>query len=111
VADVFTALADPTRRALLDSLFQRDGQTLGELCEQVPQMTRFGVSKHLAVLEEVDLVVVVREGRTKRHFLNPVPIEQVAGRWISRYAARFTAALVDLEQVVGERTRPPEEPS
>jgi DNA-binding transcriptional ArsR family regulator len=111
VADVFTALADPTRRALLDSLFQHDGQTLGELCEQVPQMTRFGVSKHLAVLEEVDLVVVVREGRTKRHFLNPVPIEQVAGRWISRYAARFTAALVDLEQVVGERTRSPEEPS
>ena len=101
MADVFRALADPTRRAVLDSLFERDGQTLGELCEQFPEMTRFGVSKHLAVLEEADLVLTLREGRTKRHFLNPVPIEQIAGRWISRYAAPFTAALVDLEQIAG----------
>lgn len=103
MADVFRALADPTRRAVLDSLAERDGQTLGELCEQFPAMTRFGVSKHLAVLEEADLVVPLREGRLKRHFLNPVPIEQIAGRWVSRYAGRFAAALVDLEQSATRR--------
>jgi len=104
--EVFRALADPTRRALLDSLFGRDGQTLNELCQGFPEMTRFGVMKHLSVLAEADLVVAVRQGRTKRHYLNPVPIEQVANRWISKYAARFTSALVALDDhvVAGQET-------
>jgi DNA-binding transcriptional ArsR family regulator len=96
--EVFRALSDPTRRALLDSLFDRDGQTLNELCADYPEMTRFGVMKHLSVLAEANLVITARDGRTKRHYLNPVPIEQVANRWISKYAARFTAALVGLEE-------------
>jgi DNA-binding transcriptional ArsR family regulator len=99
-SEVFRALADPTRRALLDSLFGRDGQTLNELCEKFPEMTRFGVMKHLSVLAEGNLVVTARQGRTKRHYLNPVPIEQVANRWISKYAARFSAALVALDDQV-----------
>jgi DNA-binding transcriptional ArsR family regulator len=98
--EVFRALADPTRRALLDSLFTRDGQTLNELCQGFPEMTRFGVMKHLSVLEEASLVVTARQGRTKRHYLNPVPIEQVANRWISKYASRFTSALVALDEQV-----------
>jgi DNA-binding transcriptional ArsR family regulator len=102
--EVFRALGDPTRRALLDSLFSRDGQTLNELCSSFPEMTRFGVMKHLSVLAEANLVVTARQGRTKRHYLNPVPIEQVANRWISKYAARFTSALVALdEQVVADQ--------
>jgi DNA-binding transcriptional ArsR family regulator len=101
---VFRALADPTRRNVLDLLHERDGRTVGELCEALgDRMTRFGVMKHLAVLEEADLVVGVRHGRTRRLHLNPVPIEQVANRWISKYAARFTAALVDLQQQVEDR--------
>jgi DNA-binding transcriptional ArsR family regulator len=99
-SEVFRALADPTRRALLDSLFSRDGQTLNGLCEKFPEMTRFGVMKHLSVLAEANLVVTARQGRTKRHYLNPVPIEQVANRWISKYAARFSAALVALDDQV-----------
>lgn len=99
-SEVFRAIADPTRRALLDSLFSRDGQTLNELCEKFPEMTRFGVMKHIAVLAESNLVVTARQGRTKRHYLNPVPIEQVANRWISKYAARFSAALVALDDQV-----------
>ena len=98
--DVFQALADPTRRALLDSLFSEDGQTLNGLCERFPGMTRFGVMKHLSVLAEANLVVTARHGRTKRHYLNPAPIEQVANRWISKYATRFTAALVALDEQV-----------
>jgi DNA-binding transcriptional ArsR family regulator len=99
--EVFKALADPTRRALLDALFEQDGQTVGELCTLFEdQMTRFGVMKHLAALEDADLVVTLREGRSKRHFLNPVPIEQIANRWIGKYAARFTSALVGLQQHV-----------
>jgi DNA-binding transcriptional ArsR family regulator len=99
-SEVFRALADPTRRALLDNLFHRDGQTLSELCVEFPEMTRFGVMKHLAVLAEANLVNTARQGRTKRHYLNPVPIEQVANRWISKYAARFAAALVALDDQV-----------
>ena len=99
-SEVFRALADPTRRALLDNLFHRDGQTLSELCVEFPEMTRFGVMKHLAVLAEANLVITARQGRTKRHYLNPVPIEQVANRWISKYAARFAAALVALDDQV-----------
>ncbi|QBR92398.1 ArsR/SmtB family transcription factor [Nocardioides euryhalodurans] len=98
---VFRALADPTRREVLDLLFARDGQTVGEVCAAFDdRMSRFGVMKHLAVLTEADLVVPVKDGRTKRLHLNPVPIEQVANRWISKYAARFTAALVGLQQQV-----------
>ncbi|HVD52650.1 MAG TPA: helix-turn-helix domain-containing protein, partial [Propionibacteriaceae bacterium] len=87
-------------RAVLDSLFSRDGQTLNELCQKFPEMTRFGVMKHLGVLAAANLVITVRQGRTKRHYLNPVPIEQVANRWISKYAARFTSALVALDEQV-----------
>jgi DNA-binding transcriptional ArsR family regulator len=102
--EVFRALADPTRRALLDRLFGQDGQTLSDLCQDFPEMTRFGVMKHLSVLAEANLVVTARQGRTKRHYLNPVPIEQVANRWISKYAARFTSALVALDnQVIAGR--------
>jgi DNA-binding transcriptional ArsR family regulator len=102
--EVFRALADPTRRALLDRLFSHDGQTLNQLCQNFPEMTRFGVMKHLSVLAEANLVLTARQGRTKRHYLNPVPIEQVANRWISKYAARFTSALVALDdQVIADR--------
>ena len=95
--EVFKALADPTRRALLDALFERDGQTVQALCERFPSMTRFGVMKHLDVLETANLITTRREGRTKLHFLNPVPIQQVADRWIGKYAQPFTRALVDLK--------------
>ncbi len=93
---VFRALADRTRRRLLDALFERDGRTAGELCALVPEMTRFGVMKHLALLEDAGLVTTRREGRTKLHHLNPVPIGLVADRWISKYAEPFTQALVGL---------------
>ena len=98
---VFRALADPTRREILDLLFDRDGRSVGEVCEAFEdRMSRFGVMKHLGVLTEADLVVAVKEGRSKRLHLNPVPIEQVANRWISKYAARFTSALVALQEHV-----------
>jgi DNA-binding transcriptional ArsR family regulator len=93
---VFRALADPHRRALLDALFARDGQRLGELCEVLPDMTRFGVMKHLAVLEEANLVVTERHGRTKLHYLNPVPIQQLADRWIAKYARGPARQLTEL---------------
>ena len=96
-ADVFKALADPTRRAILDLLFERDGQSAGDLWARFPEMTRFGVSKHLRILEEANLITTVRQGRNKLHFLNPVPIAQIAHRWVSKYAAPFASALVDLE--------------
>ncbi|MEZ5089452.1 MAG: helix-turn-helix domain-containing protein [Micropruina sp.] len=95
--DVFKALADETRRAILDALLTTDGQTLTELTGRFPAMTRFGVMKHLAVLEEAGLLTTLKQGRTKRHFLNPVPIAQIADRWISRYAEPFTTALVGLK--------------
>ena len=94
---VFKALADPTRRALLDELFRSDGQTLHALEERFA-MTRFGVMKHLRALEEAGLVVSRRHGRNKLHFLNPVPIRLVHDRWVSKYAEPFTAALSDLKQ-------------
>src|ERR1700742_330255 len=84
---VFKALADPTRRFLLDLLFVRDGRTLTEL-ESELEMTRFGVSKHLKVLEEAGLVVPRRQGREKLHFLNPVPIRSIHDRWIDKYTER-----------------------
>ncbi len=95
--EVFRALADPTRRSLLDELFRADGQTLTELEQRLP-MTRFGVMKHLRVLEEAGLVVTSRRGREKLHFLNPVPIRLVHDRWVSKYAAPWAAALSDLKQ-------------
>ena len=94
---VFKALADPTRRFLLDLLFARDGRTLSEL-EGELEMTRFGVMKHLKVLEEAGLVVTRRQGREKLHFLNPVPIRLVHDRWIDKYTERQVAALTDLKQ-------------
>jgi uncharacterized protein YndB with AHSA1/START domain len=94
---VFRALADPTRRSLLDELFRQDGQTLHAL-EQRFSMTRFGVMKHLKQLEEAGLVVTKRRGREKVHFLNPVPIRLVHDRWVSKYAEPWTAALSGLKQ-------------
>ncbi len=94
---VFKALADATRRALLDELFSNDGQTLRALEERFP-MTRFGVMKHLKQLEEAGLVVTKRRGREKLHFLNPVPIRLVHDRWVSKYTEPWAAALSDLKQ-------------
>jgi uncharacterized protein YndB with AHSA1/START domain len=94
---VFRALADPTRRGLLDELFRRDGQTLSELEERLP-MTRFGVMKHLRVLEEAGLVSTKKRGREKLHFLNPVPIRLVHDRWVSKYAEPWAAGLSGLKQ-------------
>jgi DNA-binding transcriptional ArsR family regulator len=93
---VFKALADPTRRLLLDRLFERDGRTLTEL-ETGLAMTRFGVMKHLRVLEDAGLVVSRRSGREKLHFLNPVPIRLIHNRWIDKYTERQLSALVDLK--------------
>ena len=96
---VFKALADPTRRFLLDLLFTREGRTLTELESEV-EMTRFGVAKHLKVLEEAGLVVVRRSGREKLHFLNAVPIRLIHDRWIDKYTERHVAALVDLKNAL-----------
>src|SRR3954466_12861870 len=93
---VFKALADPTRRHLLDRLFVRDGRTLTEL-ESELEMTRFGVMKHLRVLEYANLVVTRRSGREKLHYLNPVPIREIHNRWIDKYTERRVSALVDLK--------------
>jgi len=93
---VFKALADPTRRGLLDRLFERDGRTLGEL-EAEQNMTRFGVMKHLRVLEDAGMVITRRSGREKLHFLNPVPIRLIHDRWIDKYTERQVSALVDLK--------------
>ncbi|MDW3216238.1 MAG: helix-turn-helix domain-containing protein [Ilumatobacteraceae bacterium] len=94
--DVFKALADEGRRALLDALRERDGQSLGELCEVLPDMTRFGVMKHLRVLEDAHLVLVERSGRSKHHHLNPVPIREVHDRWIAPYRQPVVAGLLAL---------------
>ena len=94
---VFRALADRTRRRLLDSLFKKDGQTLRALEARLP-MTRFGVMKHLRVLEEAGLVATRRRGREKLHFLNPVPIRLVHDRWVSKYAEPWAAALSGLKR-------------
>jgi DNA-binding transcriptional ArsR family regulator len=99
---VFKALADPTRRFLLDLLFARDGRTLTEL-ESELEMTRFGVMKHLRVLEDAGLVVAHKTGREKRHYLNPVPIRLVHDRWIDKYTERQVSALTDLKNELEER--------
>jgi DNA-binding transcriptional ArsR family regulator len=95
-AHVFKALADPTRRHLLDRLFERAGRTLTEL-ESDLEMTRFGVMKHLKLLQEAGLVVTRRRGREKLHYLNPVPIRLIHDRWIDKYTERRVSALVDLK--------------
>ena len=95
--EVFRALADPSRRALLDALRERDGQALSELEEALPGMTRFGVMKHLRVLAAAGLVTTHRDGRRKLHYLNPVPIRLIHDRWISRFAEPWAAALSDLK--------------
>lgn len=98
---VFKALADATRRSLLDRLFQRDGLTLTEL-ETDLAMTRFGVMKHLRVLEDAGLVVTRRQGREKLHYLNPVPIRLVHDRWIDKFTERRVSALTDLKRQLEE---------
>ncbi len=100
---VFRALADPTRRSLLDELFKQDGQTLSTLEQRLP-MTRFGVMKHLKVLEEAGLVTTKRRGREKLHFLNPVPIRLVHDRWVSKYAEPWASALSGLKKRIEEET-------
>ncbi len=100
---VFKALADPTRRFLLDLLYASDGHTLTEL-ESELEMTRFGVMKHLRVLEDAGLVVTRRSGREKLHFLNPVPIRLIHNRWIDKYTERQVSALVDLKTQLEEQS-------
>jgi DNA-binding transcriptional ArsR family regulator len=98
---VFKALADPTRRFLLDRLFERDGRTLTELESEV-EMSRFGVMKHLRVLEDAGLVVTRKEGREKLHFLNVVPIRLIHDRWIDKFTERRVSALTDLKRRLEE---------
>jgi DNA-binding transcriptional ArsR family regulator len=108
---VFKALADPTRRFLLDRLFERDGRTLTEL-ESELEMTRFGVMKHLRVLEQADLVVTRRSGREKLHFLNPVPIRLIHDRWIDKYTERRVSALTKLKsELEASAGQPPPRPA
>ena len=98
---VFKALADPTRRLLLDRLFARDGRTLTELESEV-EMTRFGVMKHLRVLEDAGLVVTRKVGREKLHYLNPIPIRLVHDRWIDKFTEQRVSALLDLKHRLEE---------
>jgi DNA-binding transcriptional ArsR family regulator len=101
IDDVFKALADPTRRRLLDELFEEDGQTLSALEQRLP-MSRFGVAKHLQVLEGAGLVTTRKRGREKLHFLNPVPIREVHDRWVSKYAEPWAQALTGLKRDLEE---------
>src|SRR6266498_5074444 len=96
--EVFRALADANRRTLLDRLFGHDGQALGELETALPGMTRFGVMKHLRVLEQANLVTTRRDGRRKLHFLNPVPIRLIHDRWISKYAEPWVGGIANLKR-------------
>jgi len=98
MASAFRALSDPSRRHLLDQLFERDGQTLGQLTASLPQMTRFGVMRHLGVLEEAGLITTRRAGRKKLHFLNAVPIRLIHDRWVSKYAEPWAAGLSGLKR-------------
>src|SRR5436305_6026600 len=102
--DVFRALADPTRRSLLDELFREDGQSLSALEQRLP-MTRFGVMKHLRVLEEAGLVTTRKRGREKLHFLNPVPIRLVHDRWVSKFAEPWAATLSRVKTDMEDRTK------
>ncbi len=96
---VFRALADASRRQLLDRLYEQNGKTLGELCQGL-EMTRQAVAKHLAILEEANLVSAQREGREKLHFINPVPINDIAERWINKFARRQLTALSALKKAL-----------
>ena len=98
---MFKALADPSRRLLLDRLFERDGRTLTELDAEL-EMTRFGVMKHLRLLEDAGLVVTRRSGREKLHYLNPMPIRLIHDRWIDKYRERYVSALADLKNELEE---------
>ena len=95
--EVFRALADPTRRSLLDELFRQDGQSLSALEQRLP-MSRFGVMKHLKLLEEAGLVTTQRRGREKLHFLNPVPIQLIHDRWVAKFAEPWAAGLTELKR-------------
>jgi uncharacterized protein YndB with AHSA1/START domain/DNA-binding transcriptional ArsR family regulator len=108
---VFRALADPSRRALLDHLYVDDGQTLGELCLVLPDMTRFGVMRHLAVLEAAELITTRRAGRRKLHYLNPVPIRLVHDRWISKYAEPVVGTMAALRHHLEEVPMPEPAPN
>jgi DNA-binding transcriptional ArsR family regulator len=99
--DIFKALADSSRRRLLDRLQARSGQTLAELCQEM-EMTRQAVTKHLALLEAANLVATVRRGREKLHYLNPVPIQEIYDRWIGKYERHRVAALADLKRALEE---------
>jgi len=99
---VFKALADPSRRELLDRLYAENGQTLNDLCVRLA-MTRQAVSKHLAILEAANLVATVKRGREKLHYLNPVPIHEIADRWIGKYERRRLRALTELKRGLEER--------
>jgi DNA-binding transcriptional ArsR family regulator/uncharacterized protein YndB with AHSA1/START domain len=109
--EVFKALNDPSRRLLLDRLYDEDGQTLGELCEHLPQMTRFGVMNHLSVLEAADLVTTRKVGRSKHHYLNPVPIRLVHDRWISKYTEPVVGAMASMKTHLEGGTRTMSEPT
>jgi uncharacterized protein YndB with AHSA1/START domain/DNA-binding transcriptional ArsR family regulator len=98
VEPVFRALADPSRRLLLDLLFEQDGRTLGDLCSHLAGMTRFGVMRHLDVLEGAELITTRRVGREKRHYLNPVPIRLISDRWISKYAEPVVGSMTALKR-------------
>lgn len=100
--EVFKALADVSRRTLLDLLFQRDGQALSELQEHLP-MTRFGVMKHLQILEDAGLITTRKVGREKLHYLNPIPIQMVYDRWVSKYARRFSRSLTELKYLLEDQ--------
>ncbi|GAA4434371.1 metalloregulator ArsR/SmtB family transcription factor [Georgenia halophila] len=105
---VFKALADPTRRLLLDALFERDGRSLGELetiVNRHTEMSRFGVAKHLRLLESADLVIVQKSGRERLHHLNAVPIRTIHDRWIDKYTERHVRALTDLKRLSEEDDR------
>ncbi len=109
--EVFKALNDPSRRLLLDQLFDRDAQTLGELCEYLPAMTRFGVMNHLSVLEAAGLVSTRKVGRSKHHYLNPVPIRLVHDRWISKYTEPVVGAMASMKAHLEGGTKTMPEPS
>jgi DNA-binding transcriptional ArsR family regulator len=100
---VFRAINDPSRRLLMDRLFEADGQTLRELCAYLPNMTRFGVMSHLKVLEAADLVTTHKVGRNKHHYLNPVPIQMIHERWIAKYAEPKVRVLSGIKAHVEER--------
>lgn len=101
---VFRALADESRRKLLDALFVQDGLTLGQLEDHLPTMTRFGVMKHLKVLEEAGLIVTAKQGREKNHFLNPAPIHDVFDRWVGKYAQPHLRVLAGIQSTLENRT-------